>query len=408
MNKIKLNSATRVIFALWFMVLVNYLDRVAMSFAGPAIMKSLSLTPGQFGMVLSSFGIGYSLAQIPGGLLADRWGAKALLILGPVCWAIFTGATGLVSTFAGFVIVRVCFGISEGISNTSLYKAIADNFEAQQRARAIGICSTALALAPAFAGAFVGKLVSTYGWQMMFFLMMLPSLLVALSNYRLIPSRPVAPAAPRASATGAANDIASIRNVLRRRSLWLLSLAAFAWNIAYWGYLGWMPSYLSLAHHLDLKAIGPLAGVPYVFAFLGLLLGGWLGTALHRHCPQLVMGCFMAAGLSLFLAYQADTLALALTGLSSAAFFLFGTQGPIGKIALDLAPEQYRATYVGIYNTAGQAGGVVAPAIIGFLVSSTGSFAGGFGFMIAALCIASTCMLALVPLVGTRPLPAAA
>ena len=403
-KKIELKNAG-VVFALWLMILVNYLDRVAMSFAGPAIMKSMSLTPAEFGIVLSSFGIGYCLAQIPGGLLADKWGARALLIIGPILWAIFTGATGLVSTLAGFVIVRVCFGMSEGFSNSSVYKTIGENFESKQRARALGICSTAIALAPAFAGAFVGKLVGAYGWQTMFLLMMVPSLLVALVNYWLIPAKPATSLAPPVSSEPGSDEDASFRHVLGRRSLWVLSLAAFAWNIGYWGYLGWMPSYLALGRHIDLKTIGALAGIPYVFAFFGLLFGGWLGTALHRYCPQLVVGCFLATGLSLFFAYQAETLPLALTGLSSAAFFLFGSHGPIGKIVLDLAPERHRATYVGVFNTSGQLGGAIAPAVIGFLVSATGTFASGFGFMIAALCVAAACFFALIPFLAPKLLP---
>ena len=62
---------TRVIAALWYLLLVNYLDRVAMGFGGPAIMKSLSMSPADFGLILSSFGLGYLLAQIPGGVIAE-------------------------------------------------------------------------------------------------------------------------------------------------------------------------------------------------------------------------------------------------------------------------------------------------------------------------------------------------
>jgi sugar phosphate permease len=397
----RMNRKVGVVSALWFMVLVNYLDRVAIGFAGPAIMMSLSMTPAKFGIVLSSFGIGYLLAQIPGGVLADRWGGKVLLVAGPILWAVFTGATALVATIAGFVFVRVCFGISEGLSNTSLYKTIGDNFESKQRARALAICTSAIPLAPAFAGALVGRLIGAYGWQKMFLLMTAPAVLSALVSYLLIP-------ASRSTVTTrsevGSKPEASFGDVLRRPSLWVLSLAAFSWNIPYWGYLGWMPSYLALGHHIDLKSIGALAGIPYIFAFFGMLLGGWLGsTMLHRYCPQLVIAFFVGAGLSLFLAYQAVTLPLTLTGLSSAAFFLFGTSGPIGKIVLDLAPERTRASYVGVYNTAGQLGGAVAPGIIGFLVSATGSFATGFGFMIGALCVGAGCIAALMSFLDPKP-----
>jgi len=384
-----LSSGLRIISALWFLALVNYFERVAMGFAGPAIMASLHITPGQFGLILSSFGIGYLLAQVPGGILADRWGARTLLVGGPILWALFTGLTGLVSSISAFVAVRICFGFSEGLSNTSIYKAIGDHFPVERRARVLSICSTAIPLAPAFAGAAIGALIIAYGWQMMFFILIAPSLLAALGCYILLP----APSETRRAAPAGGR----FGEVLRSPSLWLLSVACFAWNIPYWGFLGWMPSYLALAHHIDLKSVGALGGLIYLFAFVGLLAGGWLGSSwLQRRCPQLIVGCFLSAALCLIVAYRAHTLTLAVAGLSGTAFFLFGTSGPVGKVALDLAPEDRRGAYVGVYNTAGHAGGALAPAAIGWLVGSTGSFAAGFTLMVTGLGVAAACFIGLV------------
>jgi sugar phosphate permease len=396
---------SRIVFALWFGMLVNFLDRVAMSFAGPSIMRDLSMDPASFGIVLSSFGLGYVLAQIPGGMLADRWGARTMLVIGPIFWALFTGLTGLVSTLAGFVIVRICFGISESVAATSLPKIVGGAFSSKDRARVMAICMCAIPLAPAFAGALVGKLVTTYGWQAMFFIMAVPALLASLLAWLLLPAQPAAAPEP---AEPEADQRRSLRSLLGRKRVWLLALVYFAHNIAYSGYLGWMPSYLALAHHIELKSLGPIASIPYVFGFLGMLAGGWLGSAaFHLRRPQLIAACLVLAGLSMFLAYRAETVPLTLAGLSGAAFCLFGTLGPLSAVSLDLAPARYRATLMGIWGTAAQLGGVVAPAVIGFLVSATGTFAGGFGFMIFALVAAAGGMLALIPLLaGSTAAPA--
>lgn len=384
--------------ALWVMLLVNYLDRVTMSFAGPSIMRSLAVSPAQFGIVLSSFSVGYCLAQIPGGILADRVGSKALLVIGPLFWALFTGVTGLATTIAGFVIARILFGLSEGLSATSYYKTVGENFDPKIRARILAFCSSAIALAPAFAGALVGKLIGAFGWQVMFFLMAVPAVFSSIVSYVLLPgNHEMAPAAEKPAEPHGE----TLREMLRRPSLWLLSLAALCWAIPYWGYLGWMPSYLEMARGIDLKASGAIASIPYVFAFFGMITGGILGsTIFHRYCPQLVAFNFVCAGISLVVAYQAQDLFTSLAGLCSAAFFLFGNQGLTGKIVLDFAPERNRAGFVGIFNTAGQIGGIAAPAVIGFLVSETGTFAGGFIFMISALALSATCVLLLVPMLA--------
>lgn len=390
-----LSANLRVITALWFWALVNYLDRVAISFAGPQIMQSLSLTPGEFGLILSSFGVGYLLAQIPGGIAADRWGARLILICGPLFWALFTGLTGLVTTLGAFIAVRILFGLSEGFSVPSIHRLVGDHFPSRDRARAMAIILTALAIAPAVTGPFVGVLVAKLGWQTMFFMLTLPALMASFVCLVLVPPR--RRALPVADEQETARDH-SFLAVLGERSFWLMAISYLCYNIGFWGYIGWMPSYLALAHQIDLKAAGPIAGIPYIFAFLGLLVWGWLGSGPFQHRRPQLIGCsVLLAGISLFLAFQAETLVQSVAGLSCAAFFLYGCQGSLGAVIIDLAPPSFRGTYTGTVSTVGQIGGLVAPGIVGLLVSQFGSFASGFTFMTVALCVSAAAMLALTP-----------
>ena len=105
----------------------------------------------------------------------------------------------------------------------------------------------------------VGKLVGAYGWQIMFFLMTIPAVLAAITTFVFIPRKPTYVSMPEDSPGG---ENATLGELLKRPGLRLLCVACFAWNIPYWGYLGWMPSYLSIARHIDLKSIGPLAADP--------------------------------------------------------------------------------------------------------------------------------------------------
>lgn len=398
-----MSTKVRVVLAVWFLALVNYLDRVAISFAGPSIMSTLEMTPATFGVVLSSFGIGYILGLIPGGLIADKWGARPVLIFTPLLWAAFTGMTGLVATLVSFILVRVGLGISEGLFSPSTYKVIGEHFETKQRAGVVAVVFSALALGPALAGPLVSALIAAHGWQIMFALMTIPAILAALGAYFLVP---VTRATAQVQTSSSVEDEVPFRRVLRRPSLWLLSISNLCTDIAQWGFMGWMPSYLAMARGIDLKSSGHLGGIPFVFAFFGLMLGGWLGTTVfHRHRAQLVLAFYLAAGLSLFLAYQARGVALAVAGLSGAAFFMYGALAPKGALVIGLAPDRSRAAYVGVYNTAGQIGGAAAPAIIGFMVSATGAFAMGFGFMIVALCVAAACMAVLIPHVSFKHEP---
>ena len=380
---------TRVIAALWYLLLVNYLDRVAMGFAGPAIMKSLSMSPADFGLILSSFGLGYLLAQIPGGIMADRWGSRIILIIGPVMWALFTGATAFATTLVGLITVRIVFGLSEGLLIAAIFKSVGDTFDSNERSRALAICLSAGALGPLIAGPLVGSLLAAFNWQMVFFALAAPALLASLIAYWALPQRE-RKASPRST-----NQRYFLR-MLSEPSFWLMGAAYLGYNIAFWGYLGWMPSYLAQAHHINLKSMGILGGIPYAFGLVGLLLVGWLGGGLlRRYLSQTIVLSLLCAGIAEFLAYRAESLPYTLAGLCGAAFFLYGCWGSLGAFIIELAPPAQRATYAGGISAAGQIGGLVAPSIVGFLVNASGSFASGFGFMIAALGGAAACMLVL-------------
>lgn len=112
------------------------------------------------------------------------------------------------------------------------------------------------------------------------------------------------------------------------------------------------------------------------------------------------------AGASLYLAYISATVTLLLVGLSFAAFSINGALGTYRTVVLDAAPEGARGAFSGITSAIGNIGSVIAPVIIGYLVSETGAFAAGFGFMIAALVAAAACCVTAGRL-AARPHPPA-
>lgn len=387
-----MSGRVRIVIALWVLSLINYIDRVAISFAGPTIMSSLHISPAYFGLVLSSFGVGYILSLIPGGMIADRWGTRLVVLVTPVLWALFTGLTGFVTVVGSFVLVRFALGVSEGLFTPSIYKTIGDNFDHKQRSFALAMCMSALALGPALAGPVVGILIGAFSWQLAFAFLALPAILAAFLGYLLLP------ASVNNRVVATTEEKVPFRTLLRHRSLWLLALSNFATDIAQWGFMGWMPSYLAMERGINLKTHGHIGSIPFIAGAVGLLVGGWLGTsALSRYRPQLIVAAYVAAAASLVIAYQADDLLLAVVGLSCATFFMYGALAPKGAVVIGAAPSAGRASFVGVYTVAGQIGGASAPAIIGFLVAQTGAFAAGFGFMIAGLLVASLSILALVP-----------
>src|SRR3569833_31526 len=117
-----MSRKSAILFWIWLMMTVAYLDRVNVTVAGPTIQAALHLTPRTFGWVLSAFTLGYALMEIPGGYLAARFGARGLLVAALVIWSTFTAVTGLASSLWSIVVIRILFGMGEGIENGAQFK----------------------------------------------------------------------------------------------------------------------------------------------------------------------------------------------------------------------------------------------------------------------------------------------
>ncbi|SAL77181.1 major facilitator transporter [Caballeronia choica] len=387
----------------WLLQFVNYLDRVSISVAAPSMMKALHLDAAQLGVIFAAFALGYALMQLPGGMLSDRFGTKALLVVAPLLFSLFTGLTGLVSSVAAMVMVRFCFGLSEGSCNAAVYKLVADNFSSKDAARAHSVWLSALAIGPAVVAPVVVWLLVRGPWQHVFFFFAIPGVVVSLLIFLLIPPQV---AGAKSSAVDRAERRAHWKTFIRLKSTWLLFFGYMTFSIGYWGFLGWVPSYLSVQRHIDLKALGFAASIPYLFGFLGLIVFGTLGSgALHRKRPVMLAAGYTGTAIALYFTFTADDPALCIAGLSAAAFLLYGSLSPYAALVAHLAPEGARGGYAGFINTGGQIGGLTAPLVVGGIVKASGSYNGGFVFMISALLIGAVCFVFLQSQVSRRQAP---
>ena len=98
-----------VLAALFFLSMILYLDRAAISSAKTSVATALSLSDAAIGAVFSAFALGYAFAQIPSGWLADRFGPRVTLAFVVALWSVFTVLTGVASGLATLLVVRFLF-----------------------------------------------------------------------------------------------------------------------------------------------------------------------------------------------------------------------------------------------------------------------------------------------------------
>src|SRR5271167_3718189 len=105
-----LRGQLRWLLIFWMFVIsaIAFLDRVNISIAGSSIEQEFHLDHIKLGWVFSAFVLGYALFQAPGGRLADRFGPRKILTLGTVWWAAFTAMTAFIPTgIAGMLVALV-------------------------------------------------------------------------------------------------------------------------------------------------------------------------------------------------------------------------------------------------------------------------------------------------------------
>ena len=384
----------RALFLIWLMMAVAYLDRTNITVAKLRMEGDLHLTETQFGWVLAAFTFGYALMQIPGGRLADRIGARPLLVAALIVWSVFTALTGLATSLVSLIAVRVLFGIGEGIENGAQFKLIGDHFAARERSAASAFFLTALPLGSAAAAPAAAWLLGRVGWHALFFWFSLPGLLVAALLLLFLPRE--GGQVVHTEVKDDAGQELGWGDMLRRQASWLAFAAYGCFNVAFWGFIGWMPSYLSQSRHIELKALGLTAAVPYLCGFVGMVVIGKLGAGIFfGRRAALIAVSYVLAGAFLCVTFTATTVPRCVLGLSLAAFFLYGGFGPFWAVALDLVPDGLRGAFTGFVNFGGQVGGFLAPIAVGALVARTHSFTDGFLLMTAALVLAAGSLLRL-------------
>ncbi|MCY1049117.1 MFS transporter, partial [Mammaliicoccus sciuri] len=189
MGKIGRNGKIILIF-LFLAGVINYLDRSALSVAAPFIQEDLKLTPGQMGIIFSSFSIGYAIFNFVGGVASDKFGAKITLFVAMIVWSLFSGAIVLVVGFVSLFIVRILFGMGEGPLSATINKMVNNWYPPSKRATAVGLANSGTPLGGAISGPIVGYIALHLGWRVSFVAIMVIGLIWAISWWFFAKEKP--------------------------------------------------------------------------------------------------------------------------------------------------------------------------------------------------------------------------
>jgi ACS family glucarate transporter-like MFS transporter len=372
---------------------VTYIDRVNISVTARQMMPAFGLTQQEMGWVFSAFVAGYALFQIPGGWLADRWGARLVLTGALIWWSACTALTafvaasplaGMIGIVSALVLVRFALGLGEAVALPSFNRAVANWMPADARGLGIGIAIGGIGLGSALTPPLAAWVMVNWGWQTVFYLSAALGMVMGLLWWILARDRPQQH--PWARHDGSlssdpgrseARDGRFGMSLLRQPALWWLVLSYSCLGYVAYVYLSWFYLYLVNVRGFDALQGGLYASTPFWAILVGCPLGGWATDRMAARYGvtrgRLVAGMsgMMCAGCAIGAGAFADSSFVAVASLSLGAGCLYFAVGAYWASTSDLS-KAHAGTLSGLMNTGANLGGALSPSLTPWMANEWG------------------------------------
>lgn len=363
---------------------MGHFNRISISVAGTEQLKAqYQFSDEQLGLIYSSFVLMYTCFMAPGGWLIDRIGAvKALAMMG-ISFGVLEALTGLVSVFPGntaafaaFFGVRSIAGITSAPLHPGASRVNSRWMLPSEQPLANGMVTAAAVLGISSTFYLFGWLMDAFGWPAAFVIAggMMLALMFAWMNYAQ--EHPVnapteeAPAAPVPERF----DVAQTWNLLRNRNLVCLTLSYSAVGYFQYIFFFWIEHLFMEEMMLDKQTSRGYSTIALLSMAVGMLAGGWAVNRLSElrlRVPALalipIIGMLTAA-VSTIISGRSKDPEVVLFWFSLAMAGIGACEGPMWTLAVRMGRHS-GGTAAGIFNTGGNIGGIISPALtplIGF------------------------------------------
>ncbi len=381
-----LRGNIRWILIFWIFVIsaVAYLDRVNISIAGPAIRNEFGFTDVQLGWVFSAFVLGYAFAQAPAGRLADKMGPRLILLLGVIWWAVFTSLITIlppVVSALGFLVgLRFLLGVGEAVVYPASNCVVASWIPSTERGIANGFIFCGVGFGAGITPPLIAYINTHHGWRASFWCSSLLGLVAGVVWYLIARNQPAqhpsVTSAERifieagipAPSTAAASRKLPWSAIFTDRDILIVTFSYFAYGYVAYIFFSWFFIYLSEVRGLNLKQSAIYTMLPFLAMAIGSPLGGWISDRLTKSYGKRTGRCGVAAfgiGLSaIFIALgtQAASAQLASIILAGGAGALYLSQSSFWSVSADIGGPS-AGSVSGVMNMGGQFGGALTASL---------------------------------------------
>jgi D-galactonate transporter len=404
-------TAWRLMPFLMLCYLCAYLDRVNVGFAKLQMMNDLALSETVYGLGAGMFFIGYFLCEVPSNLILHRVGARRWIARIMISWGVISALFAFVETSWQFYGLRFLLGIAEAGLAPGLLLYLTYWFPSYRRARMTVLWFIAIPLSGMIGGPLSGLIMANTaglhgwaGWQWMFVIEAIPTLIVGLlvlaylkdgvhqatwlnDEEKALINKELAEDNSRKVTH------ASISAFIRDKRLWLLACIYFCVVMGQYAITFWLPTLIRNAGVSDPLHIGLLTSLPYICAIAAMLLMGRSGDKHRERRWHLVLPMIAGAtGLTLA-ALLGGNLVLSVLSLCLAAAGVLSASSLFWMLPTTLLGGVSAAAGIAGINSFANLAGFCSPYLIGWITTTTGSSAIGMYLITAVLCVGAVLVL---------------
>ncbi len=380
------------VFCIFLVSAVAFLDRTNITIAGPQISREFGLGNVRLGWVISAFLVGYAASQVLAGWVAVRLGARRALALAVLWWAAFTLGTALVSpklkgALWVLIAVRFALGVGEAIMYPASNQFVAKWIPARERGRANGVICAGVGAGAGLTPPLLAAIIAGHGWRAAFWFSAAVGILAGVAWYLISrdspEEHPLVSVGELKSIRAGLNEVPAAKAavpwsaILRSRTLLLLTFSCFCFGYIAWIFLGWFYLYMAQARGVDLKVSALYTMIPFiaitVFCLAGGVIGDWIAS---RHglragrCVPGFLSLLITAGL-LILGSRVESAPMAAITLAAGAGVLYLSQSSYWSVTADIAGH-HAGIVSAVMNMGAQIGGAVTATLTPWIAQQFG------------------------------------
>jgi MFS transporter, ACS family, tartrate transporter len=386
--------------------IVNYIDRVNVSFANLRISTDLGFSDRVYGLGVGIFYVTYVLFEIPGAIIVERWSARKWIARIMISWGVVTILTGFIHNAGEFYAARFFLGLAEASFFPGMIVYLTHWFRLSERSRAIACLYAAVPTASLVGSPIAGWLLGVRwfqlaGWRWLFILEGIPAIILGVITIYYLTDRPgqakwlpqeerdwlTRELEAELQAKKRVREFTILEAFCDRRVLWLMT-AWFLTLSAALGNIYWLPTFTKRISGLPVRSVTTLLILPAVIGITGILLNGWHAdkTGERRwHCAVPLLTSGLMYGFLLCAGHNLVPVLFFLL-LGSGLFFAF--YPVFWAIPTMILTESAAAAAFALINSVGQLGGLAGPYLIGLLNERTHTLTASFA-LIAVLYLAA-------------------